>query len=273
MKVLTLLNEKGGVGKTTHSVHLAAGAARRNLRVLLIDADTQGHVARLLGMEKTSGLVNLTTRNAAWRQVLREPEFARWCGSGYAAGTIGALFVLPGDIETRMLPMRIDNPLALRERLHELEGWIDLVVIDTSPTPTLYQSIITLASDLILYPTLCEFLSEDGLVESMKHMRQQDEVRAGYGLPPLKMIGVLPNLYRDTNSHRFGLESLEQFFGDTLVWKPVQLRTVWADAARAQQTLYAYAPKHEATGELDALVDRLLERLALTDEASLRTGG
>lgn len=265
MKVVALLNEKGGVGKTTHSLHLAAAAARRNLRVLLIDADTQGQIARLLGIAKTSGLLALAL-GASWRSVLRQPEFDRWAGRGFEAATIGDLFVLPGNIETRTLSMRVDNPLALRERLHELDGWIDLVVIDTSPSPTLYQSIITLASDAVIYPTLCEFLSEDGLAESMKHMREQDVKRAEYGLPALEMLGVLPNQYRDTNSHRLGLEDLEKFFGAALVWRPVTLRTVWADAARAQQTLYAYAPKHEAALELDALVEKMLDRLGLAVE-------
>lgn len=265
MKVITLLNEKGGVGKTTHSLHLAAAAARHNLRVLLIDGDTQGHIARLLGIAKTNGLLELAL-GASWRSVLRKPEFERWAGRGFDAATIGDLLVLPGNIETRTLPMQLSNPLALRERLRELSGWIDLVVIDTSPSPTLYQPIITLAADAVIYPTLCEFLSEDGLVESMKHMREQDVTRAGYGLPPLEMLGVLPNQYRDTNSHRFGLENLERFFGAALVWRPVALRTVWADAAREQQTLYTYAPKHDATTELDALVEKMLDRLGLAVE-------
>ncbi len=264
MKVVTFLNEKGGVGKTTHALTFAAGAARMNRRVLLIDGDTQGQCAILLGLPKGSGLAQLTVTGASWREVLRQPDFSRWAGRGYDAGTIGDLLVLPGNIETRVLPMRIDNPLILRERLAELSGHVDLVVIDTSPTPTLYQHVITLASDAVIYPTLCEFLSEDGLVESTKHMHQQDRVRGEYGLPPLALLGVLPNQYRDTNSHRLGLESLEQYFGESVVWRPVAQRTLWADAARAQQSIFAYAPCHEVTDEMQALVERMLDQMAVT---------
>lgn len=263
MNVVTLLNEKGGVGKTTLSLHFSAGAALHDLRVLLIDSDTQGQCATLLGIAKSAGLPKLLVAGASWKSVLVEPDFARWGGR---AGTVGRLLLLPGNIETRMTPMRIDNLLILRERLHELDGLIDLVVIDTSPTPTLLQPVITLASDAVIYPTRPNLLSEDGLAESVGHMREQEAVRAQYGLPPLVMLGVVPNHYRDTLAHRNGIEHLEKFFGDALVWRPLPLRTIWEDREGAQQTLFAYAPKHEAALEMMALVERMLSALKLNVE-------
>ena len=70
MKIVTLLNEKGGVGKTTLATHLAAGLAIRGKRVILVDADPQGHATIAFGLSKEPGFYDLIVRNAPFQKVL-----------------------------------------------------------------------------------------------------------------------------------------------------------------------------------------------------------
>jgi chromosome partitioning protein len=72
MHVITLLNEKGGVGKTTLATHIGAGLAVRGLRVIIIDADPQGHATVSLGMQRKPGLYDLLVRDASFTSVLQQ---------------------------------------------------------------------------------------------------------------------------------------------------------------------------------------------------------
>lgn len=267
MKVLTFLNEKGGVGKTTLARHVAAGAALHDLRVLLIDTDTQGHCAQQLGLPATPGLYNLLVKQARWGAVVYEPEARHWSG---IEPTIGRLLLLPSDINTRSISAEIDqsHPLLLRERLAELEGGIELVVIDTAPTPTLLQSVIMLASDFVVYPTQCQGLSLDGLAQSTQHMRDLDDVRATFGLAPLQLVGVVPTMFQGTLAHGKGLDLLTNHFGTKRVWEPIPHRTIWQQCEYEQQTLFAYAPAGDATQQMRQMVQKTLTTLQLTSEVN-----
>src|SRR5690242_15083890 len=99
MKIITLLNEKGGVGKTTLAVHIAAGLAARGERVVLVDADAQGHATVMLGMSNEPALHDLLVREASFKDTLRfvAPEVYAPYGESK-----GQLFLLPGDTETRV---------------------------------------------------------------------------------------------------------------------------------------------------------------------------
>ena len=135
MKIITLLNEKGGVGKTTVACHIAAGLAIKGKRVLLIDADPQGHATVMFGMPKEPGLYDLMVRNAPYQQVLRpiSPDLYKMPDSPVT----GKLFLLPSNIETRNIANSINNILAFRDKFLPLEGSIDVAIIDTSPTPSI----------------------------------------------------------------------------------------------------------------------------------------
>ena len=82
MKVITLLNEKGGVAKTTMAVHAAAGLAIKGYKVVLIDADAQGHATIALGRQKEPGFYDLIVRGAPFDKVLRRINPERLCFSG-----------------------------------------------------------------------------------------------------------------------------------------------------------------------------------------------
>src|SRR5690606_25634542 len=101
MKVVTLLNEKGGVGKTTVAVHIAAGLAVNGHRVLLVDADPEGHATVMYGLGKEHGVYGLLVRHATYQRLVRpiSPELYEVP----AQPVRGKLYLLPSNIETRNL--------------------------------------------------------------------------------------------------------------------------------------------------------------------------
>ena len=255
MKKIKIANQKGGVGKTSAAIHLAIGLALGGYSVLLVDGDAQGHCAARLGTAAFGGLYRLLVQEAEWKDVLREPAAANWAGS---LRREGRLLLLPSNIETRAIPMLIDNPMLLRERLAELEGSVDVAIFDSDPTPSLLHQLLYLASDWVIYPTKCEMLSLDGLAKSLLHFKQQNEARGGYSLDPLKLLGVLPTMYREQlNAHRYGLKLLAQQFGAAAIWTPLKDLTVWRDCEYEAKSLFAYAPDHEATKQMMQVVERV----------------
>lgn len=256
MKIITLLNEKGGVGKTTLATHVAAGLTIRGNRVVLIDADAQGHATTSFAMPKEPGLYNLLARDAEWENELRVP-----LSETITKGTLqGDLYVLPSNVETRVIPMVIDDALLLRERVAELEA--DYVVIDTSPTPSMLHAMIYFTTDYILYPTECEALSLDGLNGSIAHMRAINKQRVANGMPEIQLLGIQPTMYRtNTNAHDEGLRLLTSTF-KRQAFPAIPQRTIWVEGAWARQMLFAYAPDHEATIEASALVERVRKGVA-----------
>ena len=133
MKVVTLLNEKGGVGKTTVATHLATGLAIKGYRVLLVDADPQGHATVMFGLSKEPGLSDLLIRNAPYQRVLRPipPEMYEIPGEPVR----GRLYLISSNVETRNISTSMSNILVFRDRLLPLETTVDVVIVDTSPTP------------------------------------------------------------------------------------------------------------------------------------------
>lgn len=258
MKVITLLNEKGGVGKTTLSTHIAAGLAIQGKRVLLIDTDAQANSTTSLRVPESAGLYRLLVQDAEWREVLVVPERAAWT----AQEPKGSLWLLPSNIETRAIPMVVDDVRILIERLDEISAQLDYVVIDTSPTPSLLHSMIYLASDYMVYPTQSEILSMYGLAKSVSHMKRSKETRKVFGLSETCLIGVQPMMFQgNTLAHQHGLQMIQEQFKQ-LVWEPIPARTIYREASFAQQTLFAYAPGNPATNELWGMVERVKRGIA-----------
>jgi chromosome partitioning protein len=257
MKVITLLNEKGGVGKTTLALHLATGLAVRGHRVLLVDADPQGHATVMAGLAKEPGLYNLLVREAPFREVLRAVPPAQYHPDGHAV--TGHLYVVPSNVETRSIANSISDAFAVGDRLHELDNAIDYVIFDTSPTPSLLHGSIYLATDAIIYPTKCEYLSFDGLVESISHRQAAQTYRDKWNLGNINVMGIVPTMYRNqTVEHTENLAELKKRFGK-LVWPPIIQRTIWAEAATMRRPVFALAPDTKAASEAWALVSRVEE--------------
>jgi len=261
MKIITLLNEKGGVGKTTLATHFAAGLAIRGHRVILVDADPQGHATIAFGLRKEPGFYDLIVRNAPFQKVLRLVPPERYNLPDDAAHTEGQLLVLPSNIETRSIAGNISDAFTVLKRFQQLRKAIDFIFFDTSPTPSLLHSSIYMATDGIIYPTKCEAWSFDGLRESLTHKDQFSPIRRQYHLSDIKVLGVVPTMYRGrTLEHQDNLRRLQDMFGK-LVWQPLPVRTIWAEVTSARRTVFSLAPKSSTAADAWRLVDKLEERV------------
>lgn len=254
MQILTLLCEKGGVGKTTIAVNVAADlACRYHQRVLLVDADAQGHATISLQLPKQPGIYDLLVRDADWRNVLMlVPDEVR-------GGSNGSLAVLPSNVETRSIPNAIDDAFKLDTRLRQLSSIFDWVVIDTPPTPSLLHASILLATDAVLLPTQLEKYSVAGVMDSLNRLSGLDNRRVSIGLPPVQRLGIVPNMFQtSTNEHRENLKQMQDRYG-TLIWQPVYRRIVWAEASNAGLPVFAYDKHSPAANEAHALCDSVWE--------------
>lgn len=248
MITLAAINEKGGSGRTTAFVNLAAGLAARGHQVLLIDADEQDHATLAFGFEKYAGLYDLMVRGQAWKDVMVPVEAERYGSLG-----LSNLYLLGSNVETHSIALNITDAWTLANRLEGLGSMFDFCLIDTSPTPSLLHSTIFLAADYIVCPTELEVLGIDGLHESIKRVQA---VRAIHG-KDLRLAGIIPNKCRLTTlEHKENLAQLRERFGNA-VWPPIPLSIIWPEAMAFCRPVIVHAPNHDAAFQVWEMVDRV----------------
>jgi len=260
MRIITFLNEKGGVGKTTLATHMASGLAVKGYRVMLVDADPQGHATVSLGLKKEAGLLNLLINDWEFSDVLRTPATDIYALQDSAPA--GKLFVLPSAVGVRAIPGAMEDVTLLAQRFDEVKNDIDAVIIDTSPTPSLLHSSIYLATDGILFPTECEYLSIDGLANSVNRRANFNPLRLQINRQPIEVLGIVPNKYeRKTVLHNEHLKMLLKKFGRH-VWSPIPKYTSWREASAARRMVWALDPESKSADIAWKFVNRMSERLA-----------
>lgn len=256
MKVITLANEKGGVGKTTIATHLAASLALTGQRVIVIDADPQASASNMLGVGQSPGMYDLLVRDASWSDVLVQVPIDVYAFPGKPVSDV--LFaVVPSNLETRNIANSINDPYAVRTRLAELNDLCDYIIFDTSPTPSLLHGSIFLASDGILLPTHLERASIIGLDNTLSHLGGFSKVRQSQGLEPIEIVGIVPNMYRSkTVLHNNLLTTLKGRYEQ--VWNPIPQRVTWGEAAMEVKLVWQYAPESAAASNAFGLAGQFM---------------
>ena len=260
MLTISYINEKGGVGKSTASLTTAAGLAIRGAKVLLIDTDPQANTTDHLFTPQTDALYRVIAQDSEWSDYMVEVPPQTWAGQAYKDAGIGRLILLPSQINNRLLPLAVDDIDLLGERLDELRGYVDAVIIDTSPTPSMVHAMIYRASTHVIVPTQFEKWSLVGMMKTISRINKEADERASSGLPALNFMGILPNLYENTIAHNHGRDqALAEF--DNKVWEPITKRTIWREIAwgETERTIFSYAPGDIAEQEAWTLIDRVMQ--------------
>lgn len=236
MKVITFLNEKGGVGKTTLATAFASILASE-YRVLVIDTDSQGHSTLRLRTKREDGFYCLLGENWSWRDVLRAVPPAFYGGDVDDP----RLWLIPGNSGTRKLGNGL-NTLLLKRRLAEIEAAFDFVIIDTSPAINDIHTALYAASDYLVFPTECTFLSIQGIINSLDHLEAARRKFTEKGVPCAQPLGVIPNRFNGKKSlHYQNLGWLQGRYGEQLtLFSSIRFLTAWEQAEQMGQPVHLY---------------------------------
>ena len=258
-RVLSIANQKGGVGKTTTAINLAAALAASELRVLLIDSDPQGNSTTGLGVDKSADRVTL------YQVLLREAN-AR---EGITTTSAEGLSILPTD--QNLVAANLDlvdaeeRETRLKTAIAETEQDFDYVLIDCPPALDLLTLNALVASDAVLIPIQCEFFALEGISQLIDTV---DRVKESFN-STLAIEGVLLTMYDDrTNLTRQVEADLREFFGKE-VFKTVIPRTIrLAEAPSFGQSILSYDPRSRGAEAYIQLAKEILAHEQARSERS-----
>jgi chromosome partitioning protein len=245
---LAIFNHKGGTGKTTTSVSIAAGLASRGLKVLLVDTDSQGNVGVSLGVkaEKTLYHVLVMGVRASDAAVRVRPNLDLVVSNETLAAA--ELFLAGKQNRDRVL----------RERLASAFDDYDVILLDCSPSLSLMNQNALVVADGIVVPVACDFLSLVGVRQVIKTVKNVNQLLHH----PVQIHGVLPTFF-DARARicRDAVDALKEHFGDRVL-PPIRQATRLKEAPAQGKTIFEYAPESNAAEDYARVVDILVQGAA-----------
>lgn len=249
-RVFAITNQKGGVGKTTTAINLAAALAANDFRVLVIDSDPQGNATTGLGVTKD------TSRPSLYHVLLADEP----AQDATVATEFEGLYLISADknlvganLELVDLPKR---EFRLRERMAAIRQDYHYILIDCPPALDLLTLNALIAADSVLVPIQCEFFALEGISELMDTI---ERIRHGFQ-HPLAVEGILLTMFDDRNNlTRQVAADLTEFFGE-LVFKTVIPRSIrLAEAPSFGKPILAYDPRSRGAESYIKLAKEILD--------------
>lgn len=253
-KVIAVANQKGGVGKTTTAVNLAACLAQAGQRVLLLDIDPQANATSGVGLPKTEGA-------SCYRALLGEGSLAELI----LPTAFARLQIVPSEVDlcgAEIELSRLENHLqrltmALRPVLEG--GTQDLVVIDCAPSLGVLTLNAFAAADALLVPLQCEYYALEGI--SMIH-RVLGQVRESGVNPRLDLLGVVMTMFDGrTRLSQQVVGEVREHFGEKVFETVIPRTTRLAEAPSHGQPIIHYDKYSAGASAYEVLAQEVLERL------------
>jgi chromosome partitioning protein len=262
-KVIAIANQKGGVGKTTTAINLAASLAANDLHILLIDSDPQGNATTGLGITKGS------ERPTLYQVLLGEASIS----DAIAHTAFHGLDILASDknlVAANLELVEIDNrEFRLRERLDSVRAQYNYIVIDCPPALDLLTLNAMVASDSILIPIQCEFFALEGISQLLDTI---ERVRSSFGTE-LKIEGVLLTMYDDrTNLTRQVETDLRDFFQQSVFETVIPRSIRLAEAPSFGKPIIAYDVRSRGAESYIQLAKEVLAREHTAGQATQSIG-
>ena len=250
-KIMAIINQKGGVGKSTTAINLSAALGEMDKQVLLVDLDPQGNSSSGLGVEKSQ------VQNCIYDVLLNDVPVEEVIIPDVCEG----LDLVPATINLAGAEVELVSEMARENRLKDaigaLRGKYDYIFIDCPPSLGLLTVNALVAADKLLIPIQCEFYALEGvtkLLDSMKRVKTRLN-------PTLDIYGVLMTMYDGrTTLSRQVVEEVRSYFG-RLVFETLIPRTVkLSEAPSFGQPITLYDPSGKGAQSYMSLAKEVIAR-------------
>ena len=233
-EIIVVANQKGGVGKTTTSINLAAALQRINYKTLLVDLDSQGNATSASGL-------NRSTEKASVYDVLMGLKNIEDC---FVTSEHDGFTLLPSNSDLMAAEIEMLNvhnrESVLKEKINSISREFDYILIDSPPSMNILTLNALAAANEIIIPVQCEYYALEGmsgLLESIYKIKETIN-------PSLQIKGVLRTMFDSRNSLSVEVSAqLKKYFGDKLFWTTIPRNVRLAEAPSHGMSAVSYDPE------------------------------
>ncbi|UZR97815.1 ParA family protein [Chondrinema litorale] len=246
-EIVSILNLKGGVGKTTTAINLGKALSRLKKKVLVIDNDSQANLTHGLGFTDFSKSVYHTYKDKESLPILQEDEFFHIVPSQLALASIES------EVESD-----INRYYILADAIESVKKKYDFVLIDCPPSLGVYTINAITTSTKFLITTQTDRFSIDGLLEVYRFINNKIKKRLNSNI---ELMGVLITLFiQNTVATDIGLEELEKHFPGKILHTRIRHTTKFKESTIAGEDIFTYDPKGKGAHDYENLALEILKK-------------